>query len=463
MAGPTTLLIPAFGIKNGQVYSSFPVGVYSIKEVCRLAGFKAEILDFTGAASEQRFDNSDEMADYILNLFDPLAYQLVGFSTMSGIFPIIIYLAEKVKQIHPLATIVLGGPHSSFLASEILADFPFVDAVVAGEAEYTFLKMLQTFKNSAQDWRSIPGVKIRGHRLIPGKLLTNLDELPFPDYSTERIRYLQGTGAAGEVQHEIEGIRGCYAKCRFCSTTQFWGCRTRRKSPGRLLNEMRRLNDTTGITVFHIIGDNFSFPVQTLKKDCRYLIQNNQIFKWKCDSRLGDLDEDDLKLMKDAGCISIFIGVESASPTTLRRINKNIDLKKTLAMIECALKHGLEIISSFIIGFPWETEPDLIDTLKLHSRLLDAGVAYSMVNPLLPLAGAEGFQDSKVITDYSRLENSIPPFFQTSYSLALIRRFPLHFRHFGYYETPYLSRTFINAVLETAQQIRGMKSHAQIS
>ena len=458
MISPNTLLIPAFGIKNKRVYSSFPVGIYSIKEACRLAGLDVEILDFTGPVRERRFDNLDILVDYLLTLFDPAVYHLIGLSTMAGIFPAVISLAEKIKQINPQTTVVLGGPHSSFLSLETLADFPFIDAVVVGEGEYTFLEMIRAFQKSAGDWRNIPGVKIRGHRFTPRELLTNLDELPVIDYNNERLLYLQGIPDAGQIQHEIEAIRGCYARCRFCSTTQFWGCRTRRKSPTRLLDEMDRLAPETGISTFHFIGDNFTFPPKVFHDTCRYLIAKNSPYRWKCDSRIGDLHEDDLKLMKDAGCVSIFVGVESASRTTLQRINKNIDPDRTLAMIETALKHGLEIVSSFIIGFPWERDNDLMATLKLHSRLLEAGVSHSIVNPLFPLAGAEGFPDAKLITGFPALRESIPPFFQTGHSLEFIERYPRHFMHFGYYDTPHLSRSYINAVLETARQIREMRA-----
>jgi radical SAM superfamily enzyme YgiQ (UPF0313 family) len=164
-----------------------------------------------------------------------------------------------------------------------------------------------------------------------------------------------------------------------------------------------------------------------------------------------------LKLMKDSRCYGICVGVESASQTTLDRINKKIDLVNTIHMIKQARNFGIKINASLIVGFPWEAEKDVIATLELHSRLLDMDVM-SVIQPLHPLPNAEGFPESPIITEYDKIKHSLPIFIRDEYSAGLIRRFPQHFIHFGYYETPNLRRSFVMATVEAAQQVTGIKS-----
>jgi radical SAM superfamily enzyme YgiQ (UPF0313 family) len=454
MSRLNTLLIPSPAIRSGRLVSFFPTGLYSLKEMSRREGFEVDVLNLAGDIRNQVFASVQELNRSILALIDLESYNIIGLSTMGGTFPITVSLAKEIKRLKPLVTIILGGPHSSFLPAETLRDFPFVDAVVVGEGEHTFSEMLRCFQSSSADWRDIPGVAIRNHPFRERELIKNLDELPVLEYGDCRKLHLNGD-SKGQI--EVEGVRGCYAKCRFCATTQFWGCRVRRKSASRLVKEMIHLAGLTGLSECQIIGDNFTYPLKTFDEICRHFIKEGSGLHWKCDTRIGDLEKSDLKLMKDAGCTSIFVGIESSSPETLERINKKIDLAKTIVMVREALDLGIQVVASQIIGFPWETEPDVMATLKLHTQLLDWGVANSLVNPLFPLAGAEGFPGVPVVTDISRIEETLPLLFQDQSTKELIRQYPRQFIQFGYYETPHLRRSFIKAVIETAQQIGRMK------
>ena len=126
-------------------------------------------------------------------------------------------------------------------------------------------------------------------------------------------------------------------------------------------------------------------------------------------------------------------------------------------MIKEAISLGIHISTSQIVGFPWETEKDLIATLKQHSYLLDLGVSSDVLG-LLPLPGAEGFPGNPIVTDIRLIKDSLTSLCQDEYSKELIRKYPRQFIQLGYYDTPHLRRSFVNAIVETAQQIIGMKT-----
>jgi anaerobic magnesium-protoporphyrin IX monomethyl ester cyclase len=445
------LLIPAPALEADRLNPYFPIGLYSIKAVARSMGYEVDILDLAGEIDNREFSSAPEIATTILSLFDPTGYEIIGLSTVGGVMPITVYLLEKINLINPGAVIILGGPHASSLCEEVLKDFPMVDAAVVGEGEVTFTEMMRTFRRSAEDWQGIPGVMIRNARFQRRELIRNLDELPLFEYDPERYKR--------DSEHfiRVEALRGCFSKCKFCSTTQFWQHQVRRKSPARLLEEITYLSRLTNIDKVLMLGDNFSTPIKSLWETCDYIAKAGAGFKWGCALRIDDLEEEDLKLMKDSGCYRIFVGVESASQTTLNRIGKKIDLANTIRMIEKARNLEIEIAASHIVGFPWETEKDVIATLELHSRLLDMDVMSDIVE-LHPLPGAEGFPESPIITDFDKIKHSLPVFFRDEYSVGLMQRFPQHFIQFGYYETPNLRRSFVLATVRAAQQVTGIKS-----
>ncbi len=444
-------MIPTPALEANKLKPYFPLGLYSIKAAARSTRHEIDIIDLAGEIESREFSSVPEIATTILSLFDPMDYEIIGLSTIGVVLPITICLLEKINLINPGSVIVLGGRHASSLCKEVLKDFPMVDAVVVGEGEVTFAEMMRTFKRSAEDWQGIPGVMIRSAPFQRRELIRNLDELPLFEYDPERYK------RDSEHVIRVEALRGCFSKCKFCSATQFWQNQVRRKSPARLVEEIAYLSRLTNTAKVMLLGDNFSTPIKSLRETCDHIAKAGANVKWTCALRIGDLEKEDLKLMKDSVCCGICVGVESASQTTLDRIGKKIDLANTIRMIEQARNFGIKILASQIVGFPWETEEDVIATLKLHSRLLDMDVMSEIVE-LHPLPDAEGFPESPIITEYDKIKHSLPIFFRDEYSAGLIRRFPQHFIHFGYYETPNLRRSFVMATVKAAQQVTGIKS-----
>ncbi len=446
-----TLLIPAPALRFKRFRPYFPIGLYSIKEYAARTGKKVDVLDPVNLGDNQELNSAHEIGNAVLSLFNAGDYEIIGLSTLAQTLTISVYLAENIKRLNPNLIIVFGGPHASALATETLEDFPFVDAVVIGEGEVTFTEMLNFFQGKVSDWAGIPGVMIRNSPFVRRELLPDLDFLPLLNYNakpylTNGIDYLR-----------VEAIRGCYAGCKFCAATQFWESKVRRKTPARLLMEMNRLSSSNNITTFQMIGDNFSFPIKSFREICQALIREKSSFKWACSLRSGVLTRQDLKLLHSAGCFYISTGVESASQDTLNRIGKKTNLSKIITMIQTALALGIQVSVSQIIGFPWETEKDVLMTLKQHSRLLAMGVTSSYLLKLAPLPGAAGFPTATLVTDFQKIQANLPEFCTDKYSLDLIARFPRQFIQFGYYETSFLRQSFIDAALDTAEQISGFK------
>lgn len=450
MDNAQTLFIPAIALNRNQLRPYYPIGLYSMKAMAREAGYLVDVLELGGGIKELEFESSTEIGSAILSLFEPDKYRIVGLSAIGATFPVTLYLAEEIKRRHPDVLIVMGGPHASFLAKFIMEDFTFVDAVVVGEGEETFVDVLRAGARSPQQLVGIPGVKVRGRAFTSRPFIRNMDDLPVCEMDTELYK------RSGIPYIRVEALRGCYCRCKFCATSQFWECKVRRKSPDRLLRELTDISLSTGCNDFLMVGDCFSFPLRALRSTCEHMMQANTPFTWRCALRIDDLTEPDLQIMKQAGCRHIFVGVESASQETLSKISKSIDLPKTLLMIEKALELEIEVSCSHIVGFPWETEKDVMATLKQHRDLLEFGVSSSAILPLIPEPGAEGFS-APIVTDLDSLQRFLPSIYRNDeYALGLIEKHPRHFVNFGHYQTPHLDAGFVHAVTKTAAQISDM-------
>jgi radical SAM superfamily enzyme YgiQ (UPF0313 family) len=158
--------------------------------------------------------------------------------------PEFLALAARLRDALPTTHITTGGHFPTFVAPELLRDYPALDSVVRGEGELTLLELVQSLDTPAA-WGAIRGLTFRRDGQIcvntSRPLIADLDSLPFPARDTPPQHHL-GIGFS-----PIVGSRGCYRNCAFCSIHAFYGAsagpRQRFRSVPNLVAEMEiRLN-----------------------------------------------------------------------------------------------------------------------------------------------------------------------------------------------------------------------------
>jgi len=82
--------------------------------------------------------------------------------------------------------------------------------------------------------------------------------------------------------------------------------------------------DRFGIKDFRFYDDAITFPRWDLKRFCEAIIDRKLKLSWNCWSRVNDVDEEKLRLMKAAGCYHIKFGVEFGTEKALR-LARNFD------------------------------------------------------------------------------------------------------------------------------------------
>jgi radical SAM superfamily enzyme YgiQ (UPF0313 family) len=355
---------------------------------------------------------------------------LAGFSTWCISYPSSLLVAEQLKLQSPATPVVFGGPQASLLPVETLHSFPFVDFVLAGESDVTFPALLKELAKDNPEWDQIPGLTYRSHSGTiatnpPGGIIHNLDELPVPAYEL----------SGNKTSLKLDVGRGCPFKCTFCTTSGFFSKTYRIKTPDRILHEMNLAQASLKINKFSFAHDLFTLNKTLVKEVCSKLIrqksEKGKDYTWTCSARIDCIDENLLQQMREAGCESVFFGIESGSEKIQKSIRKNLRIDKVYHVADICRQTGLNMHASFIAGFPDETKRDLEKTLRCAMKLALKGVMVQ-ISELSLLPGTpiylQNHKKLKIDGRFSNFSNT----FCSKYELKLINKHPEIFSSFYY-------------------------------
>lgn len=280
-----------------------------------------------------------------------------------------IAIAKLIRKEFPNIKLVAGGPYAEY-TGKLLYNHKLIDAYVVGEGEHAIVNILNGDLNH-------PGINGRSPEQIE-----DLDTLPAPDYSDFDFskypktwydpRKKEGNGN-GYIY--ITGSRGCVRKCEFCDIASIWP-KYRYRSGKKIAEEM-----LTQYTKYNC--DKFIFTDSLINGSVKQLIELcESLVEFKNNGLLGDIKwqgqfiarpekqmpESVYKLMQDAGCFFVSIGIESGSEKVRNHMKKmfsNEDLDFTLKM--CA-KYNIEMSWLLLVGYPTEDEDDFQETLNLLEK-----------------------------------------------------------------------------------------------
>ena len=133
--------------------------------------------------------------------------------------------------------------------------------------------------------------------------------------------------------------------------------------------------------IFDFVDDNFGVNKQHISDLCNSFMHHCPDIRWSCELHVNLVEEETISLMKKAGCFLIQIGVESGNNEALSRMRKNITIEKALSAAKIIKKYGIKLQAFFIIGFPWDTEASLDDTVKAMRKIKCDILTYSIFTP----------------------------------------------------------------------------------
>jgi len=298
--------------------------------------------------------------------------------------------AEILKKINSDCVTIVGGVHVSFLPEETLKMFENIDYVIIGEGERVSENLLYNLiKNKDIDGLSSLAYKIDGKVVINEReyLENDIDNFNYPAKSLwpvseyrEIWKYLwSGRDPLGIVMTS----RGCIGKCIFCASgrKEILENRLRFRSFENIKGEIEYLIKTFKITSLDFIDDCFTCDKDRLLKICSYLKKKN--IPWLCKSRVDTVSYETLTEMKESGCRSVFLGVESADDKVLKTMGKGTNLDEIKKCFQLFQDIGLEFTASFTIGHPNEDKESMEKTICLAKSIAKKGigVGFYLITP----------------------------------------------------------------------------------
>jgi radical SAM superfamily enzyme YgiQ (UPF0313 family) len=316
------------------------------------------------------------------------APDLVGISSTTASFPLALRLAEMSKAEQPTAPVVMGGCHVTFTAEDTLRGCPAVDVVVRGEGEETLRELAERLQ-MGRGLEDVLGVSYRQDgrptHNPPRPFIQDLDALPWP------ARHLFDKSYA--PMGALITSRGCPGRCIFCASTVMSGHRYRARRPERVVDEMECLHYEWGSQRLLILDDTFTALVKKLTLPvCAEIKRRRLQVAWGCESRVDVATPEVLDVLREAGCDRIQFGVESGSPRVLATLRKGITLEQVRQAIRYAVGLGMDVICTFILGHPDETEEDAQLSIDFVQELWHMGVGVASFAFLTPFPGTDVYE-----------------------------------------------------------------------
>ncbi len=283
------------------------------------------------------------------------------------------------------AKIIAGGPYISKQAEEREPEylkplFKYLNAdfyCYSREGEQTLTQVIDALKNGT-DFAQIPNLAYRQGRdfmVTPQVREHNALRSNLIDYSLFADEYRKSGWANVRISD------GCPYACGFCAFPEHGNDRYLIMSPADIERELDAIHASGAITHLFFIDATLNVPKKQFKDMLQLMIRKQYGFKWHCFFRCDQADEETIALMGQAGCIGVFLGLESANEVVLKNMDKTAhkaDFRRTMPWFR---KYGIRQMVSVQIGFPGET----YESAQEKSRLRRGDSARFLTHPDLVL------------------------------------------------------------------------------
>ncbi|MDD3493676.1 MAG: cobalamin-dependent protein [Candidatus Thermoplasmatota archaeon] len=357
------LLLQAFGSPYGTFYDKWIEKIWLLWPSCTLEHLAA----VTPTNHEVTLVRS--VNERIWKKMSIDSYDLIGISYFTATSSLAYDIADHVRE--KGIPVILGGYHASALPLEAKRH---ADAVVIGEAEHTWPRLLQDMEKKA--------LRPFYHQRKP----LPADTLPCPT----------GTNRSYSPIGGIEATRGCVNHCEFCAISHSpMGQRLRLKPIPQVVEAVKSMPQQ----YFVFMDSSLSLAPGYAKKLFRELGECNKKFACFFNADVAR-DTELLDMASKAGCIACAIGLETVSQTAIDFLEKQSNIVSDYGTLVKRLHdYGIAVMSSLAFGFDQDTSDIFAITLE---KLNEWDVDSTGANILTPLPGTALFtrlrQEERILT-----------------------------------------------------------------
>ena len=302
----------------------------------------------------------DRCADDVVKL-QP---RIVGFTSVFQQHVASLAVTERIKRLRPGVVIVGGGANcEGVMGAETLRQFPWLDAVVSGEGDEVFPRLVRQVL-AGDPIAPMQGLRLRASladdfacgRFDSAPPIKDLDRLPYPDFDDYFIDFRASRfHRTWQPQLFAETSRGCWwgerSHCTFCglngATMTF-----RSKSPARAVAELSGLAAKYPKTDLQVV-DNI-LDMKYLKTVLPELAARKVEFGLFYETK-SNLKKEHIRIMRDAGVRLIQPGIESFSDEILKLMRKGVTGLQNIQVLKWCRQYGVRPIWNLLWGTPGES------------------------------------------------------------------------------------------------------------
>lgn len=350
-------------------YKTIHLGLAYIAAYSRMEheGLKFEVLDTRVATKKEtrKFFNA--------------SFDLIGITVFSPVYFEVKKIFTRIRESDSNVKICLGGPYVTTIREEIFNETP-ADFAIYGEGEISFSELISHLKGE-RELADINGLiyKNGGGSVStnpPREKIKDIDTLPIPAYDIWPMKRYPS--------HRLVTSRGCPYACAWCNSSSLWDHTQRAMSPEKMIEEIEFLINNYGKKIF-VFGDNtFNADLERVESFCDLLVQKAIKILWAVSLRADIMTTEVANKMKKAGCYNVSIGIESANNNILSKINKGTTIERITAGIKILKEAGMEIMSQYVIGSPFETLETVKESIVYAKQ---SGCDYTNFYMVLPFKG----------------------------------------------------------------------------
>lgn len=311
----------------------------------------------------------------VAQLQDPVEFarkwrpQVVGYSVMTGSQRYYLEINHRIREAVPVFS-VFGGPHPTFFPEFIEEEG--VDGICIAEGEEALVELV----NRMSDGGFQPDI-LNWHFKVNGEIVRNpvrptvhdLDTLPLPDrdilYSRDPL------SRKSKIKHFITS-RGCPYNCTYCfnhALFELYGSKAKRfrqRSVDNVIAEINGVRARWPLEFVVFVDDTFVISRKWLEEFAEKFPKEVGL-PFFCNTRANLVTEEQVRLLKQAGCHCVSMGVEAANDRVrndlLKRNMSREDITNAARLFH---EVGLNFTTTNIIGLPTTTIEDDLDTLALN-------------------------------------------------------------------------------------------------
>jgi anaerobic magnesium-protoporphyrin IX monomethyl ester cyclase len=307
------------------------------------------------------------------------------------------WFLTAIKAEFPKIIVVAVGVHVTALPKETLELYPLLDFIILGEPETIAAELFNLDHFSEENLAKTPGIAFRSAngdvKVNPAQdFVDDLDALGLPDW--EKINFENYImPIIGKPFSMIHFARGCPHRCTFCTAHVYNGRGFRKRSIPSLIKEIE-FNISLGV-------NDFLFWTELMTADSKYLnsfldalIETglHKKIRWVCNSRTDTVNQEMLHKMKKAGCWQVAFGFDFGSDRMLKQTLKGgrATVEQSRLAAKWAHKAGLVVDGHFMIGYPGETESEILKTIDLA---LSTPLTFSHFYSVVPYPGTQLYKE----------------------------------------------------------------------